>query len=140
MIPDRLTEKIDATGSCWQWVAYRDKHGYGKFRWEGGVRYAHRVIWQVLVGPIPDGLQLDHLCRNPSCCNPDHLEPVTHAENLRRGVSRFNAPKGPQTTHCPYGHKKTQSGARWRCLTCHAERERVRYRNHHNRPKPPKGK
>lgn len=75
----------DARG-CWVWQWAKDANGYGKKRHDGHMRMAHRVYYELRHGPIPDDLPLDHLCRNPSCVNPDHLEPVTNAENLRRGT------------------------------------------------------
>src|SRR5690349_8419011 len=73
---------------CWVWSRARDHAGYGGVYCDGHIVGAHRWVYQQLVGPIPDGLHLDHLCRNPSCVNPDHLEPVTVAENVRRGSVR----------------------------------------------------
>lgn len=70
---------------CWVWSLRVDEHGYGRINRVGESPYAHRSYYEKSVGPIPDGLHLDHLCRNPSCVNPEHLEPVTHAENVRRG-------------------------------------------------------
>lgn len=70
---------------CWDWGRARDGAGYGAIWYEGRVQGAHRWVYEQLVGPIAKGLDLDHLCRNPRCVNPDHLEPVTHAENIRRG-------------------------------------------------------
>jgi hypothetical protein len=67
---------------CWIWRGQRDKLGYAK---RGG-QYVHREMWKKEHGPVPKGLELDHLCRIPACVNPDHLEAVTHAENLRRGA------------------------------------------------------
>lgn len=72
---------------CWLWNGSPRKDGYCKTKSNGKYIYAHRFIYQKLVGPIPKGLILDHLCRKPKCVNPDHLEPVTHVENLRRGKS-----------------------------------------------------
>jgi hypothetical protein len=82
---ERTTALVDASG-CWLWQGniHPDK-GYGIMRRGGLTRRAHRFFYETLVGPVPDGLELDHLCRVRHCVNPDHLEPVTHAENLRRG-------------------------------------------------------
>jgi len=88
-LPDRFWDKVQAepnTG-CWLWDANTTRGGYGHFKVSGRMVYAHRLAYEKLVGPIPDGLSLDHLCRVPGCVNPDHLEPVTHAENVRRGDS-----------------------------------------------------
>lgn len=81
---ERMLPHIDAVGPCWEWQRARSPLGYGRLRFQGRYWFVHRLMWVLLVGPIPDGLELDHLCFNPCCCNPDHLEPVTHAENLRR--------------------------------------------------------
>ena len=86
-------------GPCWEWTAHRDRRGYGRFavgsQTDGSYRsaaLAHRLAYETLVGPIPDGLEPDHLCRNQPCVNPGHLEPVTHAVNLQR--SPLQARKG----------------------------------------------
>lgn len=81
-----LEYSIDSATGCWVWQRGTDKLGYGRAHSNGGTELAHRVIYERHRGSIPEGLQLDHLCRNPSCVNPDHLEPVTNAENCRRGV------------------------------------------------------
>lgn len=84
-VADRFWRLVDKSGDCWLWMGAKWK-GYGQFgvQQSPGVwplRKAHRVAYELIVGPIPDGMQLDHLCRNPSCVNPDHLEPVTNREN-----------------------------------------------------------
>lgn len=102
---ERFWEKVDTSGDCWNWTAYK-LQGYGRFgiggshKNGGRILYAHRWAYEALVGPIPDGLTLDHLCRNRACVNPDHLEPVTPAENTRRGGMSLR-------THCPQGHEYT---------------------------------
>jgi hypothetical protein len=90
---DRFTDKngpIPAhrpeLGPCWEWTSARTPSGYARVKRQGRDSQAHRVAYEVHVGPIPDGLELDHLCRNRGCVRPDHLEPVTHAENMRRGA------------------------------------------------------
>lgn len=106
MLLPRVAEKIDV-GVCWEWTATVEGTGYGRVWFDGKNEYAHRHVYEQLVGPIPPGMQLDHLCRNRSCCNPDHLEIVTHAENVRRGVSA-NGTK----THCVRGHSFTRENTR----------------------------
>src|SRR5260221_14462809 len=73
---------------CWEWQGYTNNHGYGQFRpTKGDRRFAHRFSYELFRAPIPTGLVIDHLCRNPRCVNPDHLEPVTERENMLRGYS-----------------------------------------------------
>ena len=80
MLPDNLTVRIDAGGDCWLWTGSLSKKGYGRL----AGKYAHRLVWESLVGPL-NGSHLDHRCLNKPCVNPDHLEPVTPRENWRRG-------------------------------------------------------
>ncbi len=87
-------EKVNTSGVCWEWTASKDEDGYGTFTVysEGNKHYqAHRWCWEFLVGPIPDGLQLDHLCLNKACVMPDHLEVVTTQENTRRHYARLRS-------------------------------------------------
>lgn len=107
---DRFWAKVNADADCWRWMAAHSHDGYGQFSLAGKILYAHRVAWDLLIGPIPDGYQLDHLCRNRGCVNPDHLEPVLPGENTRRAPwsqvergkasSRYRA----AVTHCVHGH------------------------------------
>ena len=82
---DMLARSAEADFGCRIWQRNINNKGYGVIRNDGGPQYAHRVMYEIVVGPIPDGLELDHLCRQPACIAPHHLEPVTHGENLRRG-------------------------------------------------------
>jgi hypothetical protein len=78
---------VDEDTGCWNWQLSIDRNGYGHTRLaDGTATGAHRVMYARHRGPIPNGLHLDHLCRNPRCVNPDHLEPVTPADNVRRGI------------------------------------------------------
>jgi hypothetical protein len=77
--------RIDEATGCWVWLRAKNAYGYGVLRPSRIQFQAHRVVYERHRGPIPEGLELDHLCRNTLCVNPAHLEPVTHAENIRRG-------------------------------------------------------
>src|SRR5882672_6137680 len=89
-------------GDCWLWTGSRTRKGYGRVQWDGRTVQAHRLVYELLVGPIPVGLYLDHLCRNPRCVRPDHCEPVSNGENVLRG---FGPPAvNARKTHCLRGH------------------------------------
>lgn len=93
---------------CWIWTGCLSKSGYGKFGVGLHVKPAHRVSYETHVGPIPVGLQLDHLCRVTQCVNPHHLEPVTGAENVRRGTAaKVTRALHEAVTHCPQNHEYT---------------------------------
>lgn len=113
--------RVDATGDCWLWTGPFDRDGYGAFskRRSG----AHRFAYETLVGPIPAGLVIDHLCRVRACVNPDHMEPVTIRENVQRGARL-------RQSHCRAGHRmddentliqrRSGGGYRRQCRTCWA--------------------
>ena len=132
-LPPRFWQKVRILDNgCWEWTAAK-RGGYGVFglgtRSDGLIR-AHRYAYAELVGPIPEGLQLDHLCRNRPCVNPEHLEPVTGRENTLRGESP--QAQNARKTHCPRGHAydllNTYSGGKGgrQCDICRKERDRVR--------------
>jgi len=103
LLQDRFMQKVfpEPMSGCWLWVGVLTYHGYGQCKHDGRSQTAHRVAWELFKGPIPKGLEIDHLCRVRCCVNPDHLEPVTHAENIRRGSGGSHM---RNRTHCPHGH------------------------------------
>jgi hypothetical protein len=135
-LPSRLAEKIQPQGDCWIWQGAPTANGYGRFseRAELGkilTQYAHRLIYEILVGPISEGLHIDHLCRNRMCVNPAHLEPVTCRENILRGISPIA--QQARQTHCKRGHEFTAENTRVSargsrtCITCKAQARHRRY-------------
>lgn len=108
-LSERFWEKVDAEGDCWEWNGTHTQGGYGTFKIDGTMKVVHRVAWELLIGPIAEGMQLDHLCRNRGCLNPSHLEEVTPTENVRRGMSAIPGGHQPQArkTHCKNGHEFT---------------------------------
>jgi hypothetical protein len=143
-IPHRYWEKVtELPNGCWQWDGHRSPGGYGQCKAKAltgqRVIVAHRMFYLVLVGPIPDGLQLDHLCRHPSCVNPSHMEIVTARENTLRGTSMVA--QNAQKTHCKRGHEFTSENTRLlkndarECRQCRREADNARrhdpeYRRH----------
>ena len=105
---DRLLAKVRYDRGCWSFTGAIDAHGYGRLNIGGTSALAHRVAFENLVGPAGSA-DLDHLCRNPSCVNPDHLEPVSQSENLLRGARRAAS---LAKTHCPKGHDLTPENTR----------------------------
>lgn len=102
---ERFVSKMHAGLGCWFWTDALSKTGYGEFYADGRRQLAHRWSYEFFIGPIPDGLHIDHLCRNRSCVNPFHMEPVTNRVNVLRGIgiTALNARK----THCKWGHEFT---------------------------------
>lgn len=128
-LPMNMQTKIVPAGECWEWVGARNNSGYGSVGagMVGAKRktmLAHRMSYQHVIGQIPEGLTLDHLCRNRACVNTDHLEPVTGTENTRRAAA--------VKTHCLKGHQLSGENIRiqvrsngWKrrvCIACQRER------------------
>lgn len=129
--PDVFWAKVDKTGQCWLWTACKNRAGYGQIRYRNEKWLAHRLSYVMLVGPIPEGQVIDHLCRVPACVRPDHLEPVTQRVNNERGnsVTTANARK----THCPRGHPYDEVNTYWNghgrhCRICLKAKNDRRYR------------
>jgi HNH endonuclease len=131
---ERFNKKyyIDNNG-CWIWIAYKDKNGYGIFRDKSSIIRAHRFSYQYYRGKIPKDLELDHvICQNPTCVNPNHLEAVSHKENILRG----NSPSAlhSKQTHCQNGHALNKDNIYFnknansrRCIICRRKNARDRY-------------
>jgi hypothetical protein len=133
-------------GPCWLWLGHRDKRlGYGKYSVYSPEKHAqglshsisykaHRYAWELVNGPIPGGVEPDHLCFVRNCVNPSHIELVTHRENILRGTGIIAV--HVRKTHCPKGHAydaidPTRGNGRWRvCTTCKREYMRVYYAQH----------
>lgn len=125
---ERFWAKVEFTNACWLWTAGKVPAGYGSFSPgpDGPSQVgAHRWAYEEQIGPIPEGMVLDHLCRNRACVNPDHMEVVTSQENVRRGVFPASS-----RTHCPAGHEYAgdnlhidRKGHR-RCKLCNRDRLR----------------
>jgi hypothetical protein len=133
----RMKYRVSPSG-CWEWTGSDTGKGhklrYGRFRPDskGRLLLAHRYAYERFVGPIPEGLELDRLCRNTLCVNPEHLEPVTRRVNVLRGTSPNAANRAK--THCKHGHELTQENCyayRWprnrQCKTCAQDHSRKTY-------------
>ncbi len=145
-VDERFWEKVHKTSTCWLWTACKVKSNatlyYGHFYVTSGKTVmAHRYAYERLVGPIPVGLTLDHLCKNPLCVNPAHLEPVTNRENVLRGTN-FAAVYARRTA-CMYGHEFTKENTKIRvqhgctsrtCLACSRRRWHDYDKNRRRRP------
>jgi len=130
---ERLLDRIEPIpfSGCWIWMGRITKAGYGCISSHSAYRYTHRLTYEHFVGPIPEGMEIDHKCRVRSCCNPDHLEAVTHLENVRRGLCVTEGGKfWRERSACSAGHaysdnpRRNRHGARI-CALCANERKRA---------------
>lgn len=123
----------EPNSGCWLWCGAVDHNGYGTFKVGPKTAIAHRFAYEMERGPIPADMHLDHLCSTRACVNPDHLEPVTHLENVRRTWDRGRGHNGrAQWTHCINGHPFSEentfnNGRSRQCRQCKRERDRARY-------------
>lgn len=133
---ERFWSKVQKTETCWKWQGGKHSNGYGRFYPKHDVEVgAHEFAYTLQSGAIPEGKELDHLCKNRDCVNPSHLEPVTHHENLLRGatIPAKNAVK----THCIRGHplegdnltKAHLKNGQRHCRQCHNLRRRKGFKD-----------
>jgi hypothetical protein len=128
----RFWSKVNKTEGCWLWTAFRNPKGYGRF-YVSELRpseYAHRYSYEIHRGPIPEGMEIDHLCKNTSCIRPDHLEVVTGRVNNSR--SNSTSANHAKKTTCPKGHSYSHvSVGKFtcrRCRVCNTEQAKLRRR------------
>lgn len=128
--PSSFWGRVEKTDTCWLWTGAIQKPGYGRYSFEGRLWLAHRWAYETFVGPIPEGLTIDHLCGVKNCVRPDHLEAVTSRENTLRSPNTM-ASRHAAKTHCPRNHPYDEAntlvsgGARY-CRKCMADRKRRR--------------
>lgn len=122
-IEERLWAKVDRSGgkdACWLWIAAIGSNGYGRLLVNGRLVQAHRLTYELMVGPIPASLVVDHLCCVKRCVNPRHLEPVTNAVNIQRAVYKPTCSRGHEWSEANTYHHP--NGSR-RCRACHRDDE-----------------
>lgn len=135
-VQERFWVRVQKTDTCWVWRGRGvNRGGYGVFTVSGRPRLVHRLAYELEVGPIPEGLTIDHLCRNKLCVRPDHLEPVSLAENIRRSKAHRRPDRYARHRACKRGHPLTgdnvcvsmRKGREERsCKRCRRDKERQR--------------
>lgn len=131
-LPERMAHRIVVTeAGCWEWQGSRGHKGHGMVWFSGRMRPVHRVVFELLTGlSTASAEDMDHLCRNPPCCRPDHVEPVTHAENMRRGIQSFAARQtclsGRHDITLPGSVSVIGTARKRRCRECLNEYRRTR--------------
>ncbi len=127
-VEERFWINVVKTETCWLWIGRKNWRGYGEISIKNQFKKAHRFAYEFFIGPIPEGLEIDHLCRVRDCVNPEHLEAVTHRENVMRGNSP--SANAASKTHCPQGHPYDEANTLigrngWRyCRECRRNRKR----------------
>lgn len=126
----RFWNKVTKGQFCWEWTGSNNGVGYGEIRIAGRKVYVHRYSFELHKGPIPSGTEIDHLCRNRACVNPDHLEAVFHKENVGRGLAAMKRPHMLKD-FCNHGHAYTEQNSYIRpdgkgrnCVECVRKRSR----------------
>ena len=127
-VTDRFWPKVHKTDTCWLWIGAINPNGYGRFQYNGSIGYAHRWAYEQAHGPIPDGMDIDHLCRVRHCVNPDHMEAVSRRKNILRG--EHPSAKLHRNNMCKHGHVRNSDNAYinshgwWICRVCRRNRKR----------------
>ena len=125
---DRFWQYVLMVEDCWEWIGGTNREGYGRFHVDGCLTQAHRFSYELTRGQVPPELVIDHLCRNPRCVKPEHMEIVTTRENIMRGSGL--AARNARKTHCIHGHllsgDNLQPHKKWRrCRTCQIVAQRL---------------
>lgn len=138
-LADWLVSQTNVVGECWMWTGARNDHSdYGRITLRQEKVYVHRLSYELFVGPIPEGLTIDHICRNTGCLNPAHLRAVTQRDNTVKYGKTGACAVNSRRTYCKNGHPFDSNNTRVRhnghrqCKTCNRHHDRERYRRRKN--------